>query len=155
MRTSQIPFVLDTLVDIIRVSLASAHPDVDVLDGPEVTADPQPRVVCVGWDGDDEGDGQAVEWDQQWNGLGAKAKQELITVTCVVICRSGGDDLRAVRQDAFALFGAIETGLRGDVSIGLPPPGVATVAQGRLHQECNADGVEVRLPFTVGVQARI
>lgn len=150
--SSRVPAVLDRLVTVFTGVLPA---DVLVHDGPALTADPAQDVVCVGWDGDDDGDGQAVEWTQEWSGLGAGRKAETIEVTCVLICWDGDDDLAATRTRAYQLFAALEAALRTDVGQGFAPPTTVTITGGRLHQEQNKNGSEVRVPFTVSVQTRI
>lgn len=150
--SSRVPAVLDALVTLFTTQLAA---DVTVADGPLVTDDPLEQVVCVGWDGDDTGDGQAVEWAQEYVGLGAPVKDESFQVTCVAICWDGGDDMRAARNNVYTLFATIEAAVRADKSLGLGPPSIAAITIGRLHQEANSDGVQARLPFVVDVTTRI
>ncbi|MEV7907700.1 hypothetical protein [Streptomyces anulatus] len=149
---SRVPAVLDRLVATFTTALPAS---VAVHDGPTVTADPLQDVVCVGWDGDDDGDGQAVEWTQEWAGLGAGRKDESIDVTCVLICWDGDADVRATRARAYELFATLEAALRADPGQGFASPTTVAVTGGRLHQEQTADGVEVRLPFTVSIVTRI
>lgn len=150
--SSRVPAVLDALLALWRAQLDET---VTVTDGPQITDAALQRVVCVGWDGDDEGDGEAVTWTQAYRGLGAGVKDETITVTCVAICWNGGDTVRTARDDVYALFAEIEASVRDDTSLGLAPPSIAAITTGRLHQEANSDGVMARLPFTVEVQTRI
>ncbi|WP_433382800.1 hypothetical protein [Streptosporangium sp. CA-115845] len=152
MLSSRVPAVLDRLVELFTAALPD---DVLVHDGPNLTADPGRDVVCVGWDGDDTGDGQAVDWTQTWTGLGIGAKAEAIDVTCVLIAWDGDDDLAAARTRAYTHFAALEAALRADVGAGFAPPTVVAITGGRLHQEQTKNGVEVRVPFTVSVQTRI
>lgn len=150
--SSRVPAVLDALVALFRAELDD---DVTVTDGPLVTDDTLRNVVCVGWDGDDTGDGQAVEWAQQYQGLGAPVKDERIQVTCVAICWDGDDDMTATRTRLYVLFALIEAALRADKSLGFASPTVVSIVGGRLHQEATADGMQVRLPFVIDIETRI
>lgn len=150
--SSRVPAVLERLVDLFTAVLPG---DVLVHDGPTVTADPSPDVVCVGWDGDDDGDGQAAEWDQAWTGLGVGHKNELISVTCALICWDGDGVVATTRTRAYQLFSLLEAGLRADIGQGFAPPTTVAITGGRLHQQQTTHGAEVRVPFTVSVQTRI
>ncbi|WP_433252868.1 hypothetical protein ACQPYK_08575 [Streptosporangium sp. CA-135522] len=150
--SSRVPAVLDRLTAVFSGALPV---DVLVHDGPVITADPAQDVVCIGWDGDDDGDGQAVEWSQVWTGLGAGHKNEAIDVTCVLITWDGDDDLAATRTRAYEHFALLEAALRADVGQGFAPPTTVAITGGRLHQEQTKSGTEVRVPFTVSIQIRI
>ncbi|MBB2909322.1 hypothetical protein FHS43_000568 [Streptosporangium becharense] len=150
--SSRVPALLDRLVGLFTGALPG---DVLILDGPAVTADPGQDVVCVGWDGDDDGDGQAVDWAQDWTGLGAGVKTETIQVTCVLIAWDGDDDLAAARTRAYTHFAALEAALRADVGAGFAPPATVAITGGRLHQEQTRAGAQARVPFTVSAQIRI
>lgn len=150
--SSRVPAVLEALTATFTTALGA---NAVVNDGPLVTDDTLQNVVCVGWDGDDTGDGQAVEWVQQYQGLGAPVKDERIQVTCAVICWDGDDDMAATRTRLYALFALIEAALRADKSLGFASPTVVSIVGGRLHQEATADGMQVRLPFVIDIETRI
>ncbi|MFD9943199.1 hypothetical protein ACFWYW_14600 [Nonomuraea sp. NPDC059023] len=149
MAPSRVPAVLDALV----ARFTTALPSTPVMDGPQVTDDVLLDVVHVGWDGDD--DGLAAETTQEWSGLGGAHKTEQILITCAIVCWDGRTSARAVRQRAYALFAAVEAALRSNPGLGLPPPTIAAITTGRLHQEQTDDGALARLPFTVAITTRI
>jgi len=151
------PDVIDALVGLFTASLA-ADADlsgVRVLDGPTITAESDPELVIVGWDGDPEGDGQAVETTQEWAGLGARSKDEVLQVMCAVIAWKGSTDMRTVRARCYEILAVVATALRADPSLGFPPPTVVALAVGNLWQSQTPQGAEARVVFTVAVKTRI
>lgn len=151
--TSRAPVVIDALV-----GLFDADPVLDgvkVVDGPIVTNDPLPEAVFVGYDGNPEGDGEAVDFRQEWASIGQRAKDETFTVTCAVVVWRGSTEVKPIRDRAFALLAAIENSLRADPSLGQPPPTIVAFASGSLVQSQRQSGVEVRIPFQIAVQTRI
>lgn len=150
---SRVPAVLDTLV--ARFDAAAALDGVRVVDGPIVTSEPLHEAVYVGYDGDPDGGGDAVDFQQQWAAIGQKAKDETFTVTCAVVVWRGSTTVRPVRLRAFEVLAAVEDVLRADPSLGLPPPSVVAFASGSLVQSQRQSGIEIRIPFGVAVQTRI
>jgi hypothetical protein len=151
--TSRAPDAIDRLV-----ALFDAAPQLDgvkVVDGPIVTGDPLHEAVYVGYDGDPDGDGLAVDFSQEWASIGQKAKNETFTVTCAVVVWKGGTKVRPIRARAFELLAAVEDLLRGDPALGMPPPTVVAFASGSCVQSQRASGLEVRIPFQIAVQTRI
>lgn len=153
MTTSRAPAFIDALVALFRAEPGLA--DAKVLDGPELGADSAFEVVTVGWDGDDEGDGQAVESTQEWAGLGAHAKDEVLAVTCAAIAWSGKSDIRPVRVRAYELLAAVEDALRSDPSLGFPPPTTVALSVGNLWQQQGPNGALCRVVFTIAIKTRI
>lgn len=151
--TSRVPAVIDALVALFYA--APALDDVKVVDGPIVTNDPLPQAVFVGYDGDPEGDGEAVSFTQAWASIGQKARDETFTVTCAVAAWKGSTKVKPVRDLAYELLAAVENTLRADPSLGQPPPTVVAFASGSLIQSQKHGGIEVRIPFQVAVQTRI
>ncbi|UBU10033.1 hypothetical protein [Nonomuraea gerenzanensis] len=153
MTTSRIPAVIDELVDRFRAAPALAG--VKVLDGPLVTGSPLKAAICVGFDGDPTGDGQAADFAQAWASIGQKAKDETFTITCTVVVWSGSTAVRAARVRAFEVLAAAEDVLRGDPALGQPPPTISAVTSGALIQVQEGSGMQVRIPFQIAVQTRI
>ncbi|MGW4426380.1 hypothetical protein [Streptosporangium sp. NPDC004631] len=154
---SRTPAVIDALTVRFTAAIAAAAgmERVRVLDGPAVTAETDTELVYVGWDGDPDGDGQAVEATQDWAGIGARARDETLQVTCSVIVWSGDTAMRPRRDRCYAILGVLEAALRADPSLGLPPPTVAALAAGNLWQAQTSAGAEVRVVFAVAVKTRI
>ena len=151
--TSRAPDVIDALVALFAA--APALTGVKVIDGPPVTGDPLHEAVYIGYDGDPDGDGQAVDFAQEWGAIGQKSKNETFTVTCAVVVWKGGTLVRPIRARAFELLATVEDLLRGDPSLGMPPPTVVALAAGSCVQSQRASGLEVRIPFQIAVQTRI
>lgn len=151
--TSRIPDALDNLIALFEAAPGLAG--VKVLDGPTVTNDPLNEMVCVGYDGDPEGEGQAADFTQEWASIGQKAKAETFTITCAVVVWRGSTKVRPVRVRAYALLAEVENALRADPSLGLPPPTVVAFASGGLFQAQRQSGMECRIPFQIAVKTRI
>lgn len=154
--TTRMADVVNALADLFGAapSLSSA----EVLDGPPVTGDPLHEAVFVGYDGDPDGDGEAATFTQEWAGLGARAKDEAIAVTCAVLAWSGDNDAearRAARVRAADLLGAVEDVLRDNPCLGFPPPTLSALVSGQMYQRQHGGGFEARIPFQVQVQIRI
>lgn len=153
MATSRAPAVIDALLALCRA--APGLDGVTVMDGPKVTGDPLKAVVCIGWDADEDGDGAAVESSQEWAGLGAKARDETLQVTCAALAWHGETTVKPVRDRAYALVAAVEQALRADPSLGFPPPTVVALATGNAYQQQTSSGAQCRVVFVVAVQTRI
>ncbi|MEZ0072270.1 hypothetical protein [Planotetraspora sp. GP83] len=118
MTPSRAPDVIDALVSLFNAAPILAG---KVLDGPTVTAKQMRELVVVGWDGVDDSEGQAVDATQDWAGLGAGAKDEVLTVTCAAIAARGDTDIKAARDTCYrVLLAAVENQLRANKSLGLP-----------------------------------
>ncbi|MEU8270829.1 hypothetical protein AB0B89_27185 [Sphaerisporangium sp. NPDC049002] len=153
--TSRVPAAIDALVALFQATPGLGVAGVAVVDGPIITGDPLHEAVFVGYDGDPDGDGEAVTFDQEWAGLGARAKNESFVVMCAVSVWSGSTKVVPVRTRAFEMLGEVETALRTDPSLGLPPPTVVAMASGSLVQSQRGSGLECRIPFQIAVQTRI
>lgn len=149
--TSRAPEVLDRLVELAT----AAAPDRKVADGPDLDESTDLDMLCIGWDGDDESDTDAVSVAQEWAGLGAKAKDETLIITCAAISRRGNGSIKAVRDAAYASLFSLGGVLRDDPSMGFTSPTIADLRTGDLRQRQTGDGPEVRILFQIGVQTRI
>lgn len=149
MTTSRWPSIVDALLAAFAATDAAL-----VLDGPNGTADVATDYVVVG--GTEDPDDDAGEFDQDWRGLGAKARQETGTVTCAVLAATGDDDIPTTRARAFEILGQLETAARTDPTLGAAiNSGWLHVTNGRASQRRNANGAYVRIVFTVSYSARI
>ena len=149
MSTSRFGAVVDALV-----TLADATSVAQVFDGPSLTADSLTEYVVIGGT-EDPGD-NAGEITQEWNGIGAKARQEQGEVQCAVLVSTGDDTVKTARDRALAIRGEIETALRADPSLGgVLAPGWAHLNESTAVQLRNTNGLAVRLPFRVTYQTRI
>lgn len=155
MATSAVPTTITALVAVLETVL---DPGI-VYDGPEITGEAPPVVVCVGYDGNPDGDFRAVEnWQQTWAGLGAQRKDESFDIVGCVVAFSGDVTIGDKRSQVFATFGAVETALRAatTTSLGLAAPAMAQFTAGEYYQEQTTGGLQCRIPWTISVtHARI
>jgi hypothetical protein len=148
--TSRVPAALDALVAALEAVL---DPGI-VYDGPELTGDTPPVAVCVGYDGDPEGDMRAVEnWAQTFVGLGAQRREESFDILGCVVAFSGDTTVKDKRDAVFATFGTAETALRAaaNQALGLGAPAQAEFTSGEFYQEQTTQGLQSRIPWTISV----
>lgn len=149
--TTRVPAAIDALVTALEAVL---DPGI-VYDGPELTGDAPPVVVCVGYDGDPEGDMRAVEnWAQTWlPALGQQRREESFDVLGCVIAFSGDTSVKDRRDAVFATFGTFETAIRAaaNVALGLGAPAQAEFSAGEFYQEQTGSGLQGRIPWRVSV----
>src|SRR5215470_17872349 len=150
---SRVPELIDNLVAALQA--APGLDGVQVVDGPLVSSSAAREWVFVGYDGDPEGEMQAASASQEWAGLGAKAKNEIIALNCCVMVLDGSTEVKPARDRAFAVFGDVESVARSDVALGLPPPTVCSIAEHSFYAEQTTDGLRGRLPFTIICTTRI
>ena len=149
MATSRFGAVVDALVSLIDATSVT-----HVFDGPPNTADTLDEYVIVG--GTDDPDDDAGEIQQEWNGLGAGAKQETGQVTCAVLVGTGNDVVKTARDRALVVLGEVETALRADKTLGgVLVSGWCGLAEGRPSQRRNSNGLYARVVFTVQYQTKI
>ena len=149
MTTSRIPAVIDALVSTLTAALTTTA---KVIDGPLVTT-PDGDYLTVGW----TPDGQTTTGQQEWAGLGNKARNEQIDVPCYCDSYSGSTTVSARRNAAFALMTAAENALRSDATLGgaIPNPGWAQIGAYSEYQEQTDAGLAVGVVFHVLVTTRI
>lgn len=154
MSTTRLGVVVDALVS----TLTTALPDATVVDGPAVNL---PNIgqdtLYIGWSGD-EGDNTSANADQEWAGLGNRARSEAMVIVCRAHTTSGDTVMKPVRDAALVLVAAVETALRNDPQLGsaLTPPGLAQFGSVRtLNQLQTEQGAQCGAVFTVNVTARL
>jgi hypothetical protein len=159
MATSTIPAVIAWLVETVGADAAigGADPPVVVSDGPRPDTDEAASAAL--WIGvDDPGSSAptAATASQSWAGIGAYAKNELLSIPCTIRVWSGANDFVAARAAAFAILGAVENILRAHASLGgtvlVTLDGLTGI---RLRQQSNAKGVIVDLAFQIDAKSRI
>lgn len=153
MASSRVPALIDALVAALQASVDLSG--VNIVDGPLVSNSAAAEWVFVGYDGDPGGEGQATSTQQQWAGIGAKAKNEEISLTCAVLVRSGSTDVKPLRDRAYQIFAAAEAVVRADPALTLPPPTVCDISDHNFFAEQTAQGLQGRLPFTITCTTRI
>lgn len=160
-----VPATLAALYELATTAAAeyNARPDADpdypvrAWYGPVVTGDPADSVF-VGYDGDPEGDMQAVSSDEDWAGIGAKRRDERFTVQCAIVVLVGtAVPLEAIER-AYAILAIIAHRLRVDPSLGLGPPRspvyYAEVGSVAVHNDQTSRGIQTRMVFGVRVRTR-
>lgn len=140
--------VIDALVVLAETTSAT-----EVYDGPTVTIPTAVDFVVIG--GTEDPDDEPSSFDQTWNGLGNRAKNESGEVTCAVLVGTGDDDVKTARDRALSILGEIETAVRADPSLGgVLTGGWAHVSGGRHVQRLTTEGIYVRITFTVSYQTK-
>lgn len=124
-----------------------------VYDGPVVTSEAPATFMVIG--GTEDPDDEASSFDQTWNGLGARGKNETGEVTGVVIATTGNDGVRAARDQALTLLAELEALIRSDPSLGgVLTGGWAQASGGRYVQRKNSQGLYARVTFTITYQTK-
>lgn len=149
MTTSRTPAVIDALVSTLTTALSGTA---TVYDGQWVTPpDSTQSYVTVGWTPDLDG----PSGQQDWAGLGNRARTERIDIPCYADAYSGDTDTAARRNAAFTLFAACETALRTDPTLGAVLNLYAQVSEYAVRQEQTEQGLEVGITFHVLAETRI
>lgn len=146
--------------DAIVAGLVAAG--LKVWDGPIITGD-YSNAVYIGFDGDyADGEERAASINQEWHGLGAKARKEEIQIPCAVVVLTGNGDTtwKPTRDTGFAILETIGQTLRADPSLGLGPPTVSAdfVAElwpGDTFQETGPAGMQLRIVFDIHIKTRV
>lgn len=154
MLTSRVPAAVDALLALLGARPALA--DVAVVDGPPTVNLTQKRRIHIGWA---PGADVSVELEQAFNGAGARTRDEAFSISGYAEARAGDKDLKARRDEAFALLGEIEQALRASNEAPEAPTLNGTVlwahlTAGNLLQD-QSSGSLAGLMFTVNCQARI
>ncbi len=148
MASTRVPATIDALVALGTAAGATTW------DGPVVTGDYN-TALFIGYDGDPDGDFLAAEADQEWAGLGAKARDEEFDIICAAVATIG-DSVKIARDAVFAMVALLESALRTDPALGqTPPPFTAGFKPGNLFVEPTAAGFQARLVFMVHVKTRV
>nr|WP_062336189.1 hypothetical protein [Herbidospora sakaeratensis] len=150
---SRAPAIVDALVALAE---GLALDDCVVYDGPSLDSATRQRVICVGWDGgDSDSESQAIESTSDWAGIGIRARDEQLVITGAVIAWEGAGTVKTVRDEAYAMAGALELALRADPSLGFPSPTVAAFRTVGLFQAQDKQGPLARLVWQIAVSTRI
>jgi hypothetical protein len=155
MTTSRVPAAVEALLALCNA--ASALDDVEVLDGPPTNDLTSLDRLHIGYQ---PGQDTAVELAQNFNGAGARTRDEDFSIRCWAESRAGGVDMAARRARVFAIVAAVETALRATDAATNAPTLSGTVlwshlTTGDLAQEQTDDGAGAGLAFAVECRARI
>lgn len=150
--TSRVPALIAQLVAQLDAAL-----DVPVFDGPALGDDARSAWLEVGVD-DPEMSGSggltAASSRIEWRGLGARSRDEHITVLCAAWAWTGEDAVSTPRATAYELVAEVEAILYADPSLG----GVALfggLSDLTLRQGHTADGATAAVLFQVEAKARL
>ena len=155
MATSALPGAITELLAILQA--ASALDGVVISDGPPTDDIATEDFLAVGWSG---GEDQGAEIAQDFNGAGARTRDEDFTIACVIDVWSGDDGFATVRGRAFEILGVVEQALRATG----PNPEAPTLngavmwahlTRASLRQYFTDQGSRAALAFTVTCHARI
>jgi hypothetical protein len=122
--SSAVPAVIGYLLDKFTAdtNLGAASPAVAVRCGPELSGDFSQLALFVGVDDPTllpaGGAPTGATSDQTWVGLGARARDEQLSVFCTAEAWSGETGTRAAMDAAYGIVAAVETSLFTDVSLG-------------------------------------
>lgn len=150
--TSRVPALISHLV----AQLGSAL-DVHVSDGPRLGDDALNAWLEIGVDDPELSGGSgltAASSRMKWAGLGAKSRDEEITIMCAAWAWTGEDSLAVPRLRAYALFAEVEALLYADPSLG----GIALfggVTDPILRQGLTPEGATASVLFQVEAKARL
>lgn len=155
MATSAVPAAIAALLALLRA--ADGLEGVDILDGPPADDVATRDFLAVGWTG---GEDQAAESVQDFNGAGARTRDEEITVSCLIDVWSGDDGFSVVRDRAYAILAVVEDAIRATNTAPEAPTlnGAvlwAHLTRVHLRQTFTDQGARVALGFTVSCHARI
>lgn len=153
MDTSVTYALLDRLVELYAAGLTEVH----VVDGDTVSGDVGTWLM-VGWDDPDNDRATAATGTQSWAGLGAKARDEEGTVTCLVVVTRGDNKLKDARATVKAVSAGIEGIHRADPNLGGTVPGLMWTGYGtrtEIRQWLSTEGAVVTCTFEIAFRARI
>lgn len=140
---SRIPEVLDALVSAFQGSPTLR--DAVVTDGPLMSNSSAPDWICVGYDGDPEGEFIAASVELDWTGALSPQRGESMDIPVTVIVSRGSTDVKAARDAAFAYYGALADLLP---SLDVPQTQVF-VGINSFRQVQDTEGVHAFLALTV------
>ena len=152
--TSRVPAAVDALLAILQAAPALAG--VAIVDGPPSVNLTELRRIHVGWQ---PGTDAAVSLEQSFNSAGARTRDEAFSIACYAEARAGDKNMKARRDEVFALVGEVETALRATNGAPTAPTLNGAVLWAHLTAgdlaQMQAEGSLAGLAFTVTCQARI
>ena len=154
MTTSRVPAAVDALLAILRAAPALA--EARIVDGPETVNLTDLRRIHIGWQPSAD---SAVSLEQSFNSAGARTRDEAFSIRCYAEARAGNADMKARRDEVFALVGQVETALRATNDAPTAPTLNGAVLWSHLTAgdliQLQEEGSLAGLAFTVTCQARI
>ena len=125
--------------------------DVEIHDGPAVTASAALEALIVGWYGI-KGDALAVEAEITAAGGSAHPGREIYAVLCAVMVRDGSGDIAAARTRAYALVSSCGSAIAADQTLGKAVM-IARLGRVSLAQSQDEFGALAVIEFTVPCDA--
>ena len=132
---------------------ASSLTDVRIFDGIEIDETYPGNAICVGHDGSEDGDLQAMSARNSYDQLGAKKMFEDGVINCSLWAWDGTTDLTARRVRAYAILSAVDTVIRLDPSFSSACLYSGLENHSAVYRQTNA-GAVVIINFTIAYRAR-
>jgi hypothetical protein len=156
--TSQVPTVIGYLVDTFTAAatLGAATPPVSVRCGPQLSGDFSQLALFVGVDDPTQSTPTAATSDQTWVGMGARARDEQLSVFCTAEAWSGETTTRDAMDAVYGIVAAVETLLLADVYMGGLALFEAPGSTGHtLKWQQGEGGLAAHVSFRIDVKARL
>ncbi len=150
--SSRVPALIEALVTQLDAAL-----DVDVFDGPAFGDDARASWLEIGVDDPELSGGSgltAASSRMSWAGLGARSRNEEITILCAAWAWTGEDAVSVPRASAYALLAQVEAIIFADPTLG----GVALfgiASETTLRQGLSSKGATAAVLFQVEAKARL
>lgn len=154
---TKIDQAIDDLLSMWTTALAGTG--VVPMDGALPTSAFPDQWLVVGGDGGVTEEDDVASSEQTWAGVGARTRNEVVTVTCACGVSSGSasdaGSFKIVRQQVKTLFALVVGALRADPGLGSTTEGGAQVASLQLKHGGDGSGVAAAFVFTVTVPYRL
>ena len=139
----------DALVALAAADATLTAAEVQVVDGPPTQQQYGTTVLYIGWTGEDD-NATSGSIESSYHDLGPTAKRdERVEVYCTAISVRGDDDMSTARSAAVAVYGALETAIRANVSLGLADVLRFEVSDATVRQVRDGMGIGVEVGFTI------
>lgn len=125
------------------------------VDGPPGGQQYNDVTLYVGWSGDEDDD-SAGQIESAYHDLGSGARRdEIVSVLCTIRSVRGDDLMATARSSAVTAFGALETAIRANVSLGLADVMRVEVSDAAVRQVRDGLGIGVDVGFTITITSLI
>lgn len=152
---SQVAPAIDKLVAVFTTALP---PAVAVADGLQVSSEYVGDWAVVGGDGGVGEEEEAGRGASQWNGLGARARDERIDIVCAIGSSTGNaeESMKPRRDQVWTYLTAIDAALRADPGLtNFTTGGGAQITETSLRYPANSQGLAAVVVFTINIPVRI
>lgn len=149
MAISRYAAATDAIVALAQADATLTAAAVEVVDGPPRQQGYGATVLYVGWTGEDD-NATSGSIESSYHDLGPTAKRdERVEVYCTAQSVRGDDDMSTARSAAVAVYGALETAIRANVSLGLADVLRFEVSDATVRQVRDGEGIGVEVGFTI------